>query len=46
MAAFTHLDKGDKPVIVNVGKKPVTQRRAKAKAVVALPDAVFEALQQ
>lgn len=46
MAGFTHLDKGDQPTIVNVGKKEITRRRAKAKSIVALPEVVYSALQQ
>ena len=37
---FSHLDAQNRPAMVNVGDKPVTQRTAHAVAVVALPAAL------
>lgn len=35
---FSHLDAQNRPVMVNVGDKPVTKRTAHAVAIVTLPD--------
>jgi cyclic pyranopterin phosphate synthase len=37
---FSHLDAQNRPVMVNVGEKPVTKRTAHAMAIVTLPDAL------
>jgi cyclic pyranopterin phosphate synthase len=42
---FSHLDAQNRPVMVNVGDKPVTRRTARAVAVVALPPALAALLQ-
>lgn len=44
MTDFTHVDAGDRPRMVAVGGKPVTQRGATAEARVRLPAAVAAAL--
>lgn len=37
---FSHLDAQNRPAMVNVGEKPVTRRRARAVAIVTLPEAL------
>ena len=37
---FSHLDAQNRPVMVNVGEKPVTRRTAHAVALVTLPEAL------
>jgi cyclic pyranopterin phosphate synthase len=37
---FSHLDAQNRPVMVNVGDKPVTRRTAHAVAIVTLPEAL------
>ena len=46
MSEFTHLNKNGEPVIVDVGGKKVTHRKAVAQAVISLPEPVLKALQQ
>ncbi|MBO9593685.1 MAG: cyclic pyranopterin monophosphate synthase MoaC [Niabella sp.] len=45
MAAFTHIDKNDRPAMVDVGEKKITRREAVAQAVIMLPEVVLKALQ-
>jgi cyclic pyranopterin phosphate synthase len=42
---LSHLDAQNRPVMVNVGDKPVTRRTARAVAVIALPPALAALLQ-
>ncbi|MCL4693818.1 MAG: cyclic pyranopterin monophosphate synthase MoaC [Candidatus Hydrogenedentes bacterium] len=42
---LSHIDENNQPRMVDVGEKSPTQRSARARAVVALPDAVWDALQ-
>jgi len=42
---FTHIDPTGSPKMVDVGDKAITHRRATAEAIVWLPEAVFQALQ-
>lgn len=44
MSRFTHLNKGDQPVIVDVSQKKITRRKATAQAIIALPEDVLHAL--
>ncbi|GAB3352804.1 cyclic pyranopterin monophosphate synthase MoaC [Arachidicoccus ginsenosidivorans] len=46
MSEFTHINDKSMPVIVDVSEKKVTKRLATARAVIALPESVFDALQQ
>ncbi|MCL1667117.1 cyclic pyranopterin monophosphate synthase MoaC [Elizabethkingia ursingii] len=46
MTDFSHLNKKLEPTIVNVIGKPVTQRKAIAKATVALPENVLDKLKE
>ncbi|AKK73971.1 molybdenum cofactor biosynthesis protein MoaC [Chryseobacterium gallinarum] len=46
MSDFTHLNKSGQPAIVDVGNKTVTNRKAVARAIIALPENVLKALQQ
>lgn len=46
MTYFSHLNKKLEPTIVNVTGKPVTQRKAIAKATVELPEKVLEKLKE
>ena len=46
MADFSHLNKKLEPTIVNVIGKPVTQRKAIAKATVELPENVLDKLKE
>ncbi len=42
---LTHVDPADRPTMVDVGDKPVTQRTARARAVVLFPANVIAATQ-
>jgi len=42
---FTHLDADDKPSMVDVGKKKVTQRLARAQSIVVLGDEIMDHLE-
>ena len=44
MGKLTHLDKANRPAMVDVGAKPITLREAAAEAWVTLPPAVSRAL--
>jgi len=46
MTDFSHLNKKLEPTIVNVISKPVTQRKAIARATVELPENVLEKLKE
>lgn len=39
---FTHLNKDNKPTMVDVGDKNVTKRHATARSIIILPDAVLQ----
>ena len=41
---LTHIDGGNRPAMVNVGKKNVTHRIARARAIVSVPPAVLKQL--
>ena len=41
MGEFSHLDESGKAAMVDVGKKTITQRIAKARAIVYLPESVM-----
>ena len=43
---FTHLDAAGNPSMVNVSEKAVTQRSARARAIVSLPQAVLDLLER
>jgi len=43
---FTHLDAAQRPVMVNVGRKAVTERVAEAEALIVLPADVAAALRR
>lgn len=42
---FTHLDAAGNPAMVDVGQKSVTKRIAASRAIVALPEVVFDQLE-
>ena len=42
---FTHLDSQGNPAMVNVGQKAITQRTAKAQALVQLNEEILELLE-
>ena len=42
--SFTHLDESGNPSMVDVGKKKVTRRTAKAQAIVVLSDTIMDML--
>ena len=44
MAEFTHLNEKDLPIMVDVGAKKITKRKAVARSIVELPQAVYEQL--
>lgn len=44
--AFTHLDKENKPTMVDVGAKDVTQRQATARAIIQLPNMIMQHFQK
>ena len=44
MAEFTHLNEKDLPTMVDVGAKKITKRKAVARSIVELPQAVYEQL--
>lgn len=44
MSELTHLDDKGKANMVNVGDKPLTKRTAKARSIVAVPEAVLQQL--
>jgi len=46
MAKLSHLNKKSQPVIVDVGAKKVTHRKATARAIIVLPRPVLQALQK
>ncbi|MGH1516657.1 cyclic pyranopterin monophosphate synthase MoaC [Chryseobacterium sp. JK1] len=46
MSDFTHLNKNGQPVIVDVGNKEITHRKAVARAIISLPENVLEALKK
>lgn len=46
MSNFTHLNKNNQPAIVDISEKKITQRKATAQAIIALPKQVLEALQK
>ncbi len=41
---LSHIDENNQPRMVDVGEKSPTRRSARARAIVVLPDAVWEAL--
>ncbi|MFT3750688.1 MAG: cyclic pyranopterin monophosphate synthase MoaC [Agriterribacter sp.] len=43
---LSHLNKKEQPVIVDIGEKKITRRKAVAQAVISLPQPVYETLQQ
>jgi cyclic pyranopterin phosphate synthase len=45
-SGFTHLDAAQRPVMVNIGNKAVTEREAEAEALIVLPAAVAAALRR
>ena len=45
MGDFSHLDKKDRPQMVDVGQKSITDRRALAQATVILPAEIIEQLE-
>ena len=44
MAELSHVDERNRPAMVDVGAKAVTQREAHARSIVVLPEAVLVAL--
>jgi len=46
MSDFSHLNKKSQPVIVDVGEKQITQRKAVARCVISMPEKVLEALKK
>lgn len=46
MARLTHVDRGGRTRMVDVGQKPETTRRAVARALVKLPEEVFRLVRQ
>ena len=42
MGDFSHLDEQGKPVMVDVGQKDVTHRKARAQALIYLPDEIMK----
>jgi len=46
MSDFSHVNKKSQPVIVDVGEKQITRRKAVARCVIAMPEKVLKALQK
>ncbi|MDR1132869.1 MAG: cyclic pyranopterin monophosphate synthase MoaC [Synergistaceae bacterium] len=44
MNEFSHFDESGRPMMVDVGKKEITHRRAVAECILTLPDKIYEAL--
>jgi cyclic pyranopterin phosphate synthase len=44
MDKFSHFDESGRPMMVDVGEKEVTRRRAVAECILELPDKIYEAL--
>jgi cyclic pyranopterin phosphate synthase len=45
MSEWTHFDNEGRPVMVDVGGKNKTSRRALARAIIDLPDAIYDAVE-
>jgi cyclic pyranopterin phosphate synthase len=46
MTDFTHLNRDNQPIMVDVSDKKITRRSATARGIVALPEVVLQALQK